>query len=297
MSDDAMACVRMFGRFDVIGAAGRPVVFPTERSRHLLAILLLGAGAPMPRARLIADLWEDGAESQLRHNLNTEIWRLRRALANAGENAAAWITPVGADLAFSAAARINVDVHRFDAHLAAAAATTAPADRSEALAKAVELYAGELAPSIYSDWCVVAREAYRGRYVAALEKLLNLRRLTGNGSGAIAVAKRILVEDPFLEHVHREVMRCHAVMGDRAAALRHFERLRNDLKRDLGVAPTRETCALYELLREDGDIEEQAPSRERLLSEHHDQLAAIQHRLLQTAHELGALIGEGAAGG
>ena len=82
---------RLFGRLEVWGRQGTRVEFLSERSKHLFAVLALQKGAPVSRDVLVARLWTDGSDERLRRNLSTEVWRLRCALVNAGENASRWI--------------------------------------------------------------------------------------------------------------------------------------------------------------------------------------------------------------
>ena len=281
--------VRLFGRFEVTTGMGHPVRFATERSRRLLALLVLGAGAPRSRERLTDALWDAGDETRVRHSLNTEVWRLRRALAEAGEDAADWISADGPDLAFRADGPVRADVLEFDASLKTAERAPDRAGRLTALTAAAALYAGELAPGVYADWCLLAREAYRGRFLAALEALLELHRDGRRWPAAIDCARRILAEDPFLEHVHRELMRCLALMGDRAAAIRHYEGLRVALRAELDVEPTPETRALRDLLKTDGELPGPPPPPLAAAPDHQAQLHKIRRGLLQAARELGAI--------
>jgi DNA-binding SARP family transcriptional activator len=66
---------------------------------------------------------------------------------------------------------------------------------------------------------------------------------------AIGWGHRLLVCDPFQEHVHRELMRAHHAKGDRPAALHQFDLCADFLRRELGVAPMPETVTLYQTMR------------------------------------------------
>lgn len=149
--------------------------------------------------------------------------------------------------------------------------------------EAVACYEGELAPGLYGDWCLLAREAYRGRYLQALEQLLELERDARRFAQAIDCAQAILKEDPLLEHVHRELMRCHVLMNDRAAALRHYDQLCRTLRAELNVEPTTETRALAHLLRSDGDLALVPPGPSMALPADAEEIRAIRRRLLHAA--------------
>src|SRR5207249_2495058 len=62
---------------------------------------------------------------------------------------------------------------------------------------------------------------------------------------ALAWGQRILEIEPLQEEVHREMIRIYLESGERALALRHYERCCELIEAELGVAPMEETRALY----------------------------------------------------
>jgi DNA-binding SARP family transcriptional activator len=65
----------------------------------------------------------------------------------------------------------------------------------------------------------------------------------------IALAERILTHDNCWERAYRFLMMAYARQGNRAAALRVFQRCSETLARELDVEPSPETIALAERLR------------------------------------------------
>jgi DNA-binding SARP family transcriptional activator len=70
--------------------------------------------------------------------------------------------------------------------------------------------------------------------------------------------RRILRCDRAHESTHQQMMRLYYLAGDRAAALRQYERCAAALHEELDVLPARRTVALYEQIRADR-LEESAP--------------------------------------
>ena len=66
---------------------------------------------------------------------------------------------------------------------------------------------------------------------------------------ALAAYLEVLLDDELQEHHHREVMRLHAMLGERGAALERFDRLKRVLRREVGLEPLPETLALAERIR------------------------------------------------
>lgn len=243
---------RLFGQLEVWGRHGTRVEFLSERSKHLFAVLALQKRAPVSRDVLVARLWNDGPAERLRRNLSTEVWRLRCALANAGENASQWINARPESLSLSANQQVWIDIEAFDQCIRAPSPQSIPSNSLATSETIEQLYRGDLLPELNYDWCLADREAYRGRFLACLETLLIAAKHRSDWGEAIRISRRILAEDSFLEHIHREIMHCYDMMGDRVAALRHYEKLQRVFRHELGVSPTRETTALFRRLRDDG---------------------------------------------
>ena len=76
--------------------------------------------------------------------------------------------------------------------------------------------------------------------------------LCGRGSHerAIGHARRRLALDPLNEAAHRRLIELYGASGERAAALAQYRECVRTLHRELGVAPTEETTALYRAVRE-----------------------------------------------
>jgi DNA-binding SARP family transcriptional activator len=278
---------RLFGRLELWGRHGTRVEFLSERSKHLFAVLALQKGAPVRRDVLVARLWADGPDERLRRNLSTEVWRLRCALANAGENASRWINARPEALSLSADEHVWIDIEAFDQRVRAASLQSI--NQPTTLESVERLYRGDLLIELEYDWCLAEREAYRSRFLACLEALLIAAKHRSDWGEAIRISRRILAEDSFLEHIHREIMHCYAMMGDRVAALRHYEKLQITFRQELGVSPTRDTTALYNRLREDegGQLDSIAPES-GVDGDLAHRLELIQKHLHQLTQEVGA---------
>ena len=62
---------------------------------------------------------------------------------------------------------------------------------------------------------------------------------------AVQTAEELVTLEPFRESGYRLLMQAHAANGNRAEALRAYERCRVLLKDELGVSPDVETEAVY----------------------------------------------------
>jgi len=289
-SPDSRAAIRLFGRLEAWGRNGQPIEFHSERSKQLLAALVLEKGVPVKRDVLVSSLWSKGEEERLRHNLSTEVWRLRRSLSEAGEDPSGWLCARAEALSYKRSKGIWVDIDFFDDVVAARRVKPDLSNSVEELVTMERVYRGDLLSGIPDEWCQLHRESYRRRFLVHLETLLAEAKGKQDWPGVIRISRRILAEDSFLEHAHREIMRGYAMMGDRPAALRHYENLCRDLQRELGVSPARDTKALCRLIRDDclqnlaADTSISAAPQEL-----QDRLQHIEQHLQQLAKDVGDL--------
>jgi DNA-binding SARP family transcriptional activator len=79
-----------------------------------------------------------------------------------------------------------------------------------------------------------------------LRRLLAQARATNHSEDVIGYADRYLRTDPDDEVIHEALMRSHVLLGNRTAALRHFQRYAEQLRQDLATQPSRRLRLLSE---------------------------------------------------
>lgn len=229
-----MLRVRLLGEL-ALEVDGGPLAPPSGHpARALLAWFALHPGMHS-RARLAGTLWPDVLDESARTSLRGALAALRRSLGSTGR--AALVTTreeVGL------APEVWVDARAFEEFAAGGR-----------LEEALELCRGELLPGLYDDWADEAREEHRARWAAALGAAADLAEERGDLELAVRRTREQARVDPLAEEAHRALIRRLDTAGDRAAALTAYARLRERLRRELGIAPSRETRALVERLRSD----------------------------------------------
>jgi DNA-binding SARP family transcriptional activator len=118
--------------------------------------------------------------------------------------------------------------------------------------RAADLYRGDLclAPDAQT---IIECERLRSRYLMVLAQLAEHYFLTGDYITALDYLWRLLKRDPYREDAHRLVMRCHVRLGQRAAALHHYEICVDILHAAFDAAPEAATVALFEQIRREPD--------------------------------------------
>ena len=207
------------------------------RQQAFLAYLLLHRHTPQSRQHLAFRFWPDASEAQAHTDLRNLLHKLRQALPEADR----FILSDSLTIQWRTDARYRLDVADFEAALVQASTRAA-------LAQATELYGGDLLPSCYDDWILAERERLRQMALDGLTRLVDLLEGERAYRTAIGYAKRLLGLDPLNETSYRSLMRLHAADGDRAGALRVFQRCTETLQANLAIEPSPATCELYQRL-------------------------------------------------
>ena len=225
----------------------------SPRLQSLLGYLILRSGAPQPRSHLAYLLWPASAADQARVNLRKLLLQLRRALPDYDQ----LIAEEGDLILWRPDIPVNLDVAALRQHLAAAQDNLVDA---RALKEIARLYTGPLLPLVYDDWVGSLRHELEGSVVQALGRLLRVLRHQGAYSEGVACAQQLVRLAPLEEQHYRRLMRFQAWSGDRVGAARTYQACLITLRKELAVAPSRETQALYAQLME-GQSMPAAPPR------------------------------------
>lgn len=238
-----MLTIHLLGEFSVTNA-GQPVTtFTADRPQALLAYLLLHRRAPQARRHVAFVLWPDSSEKQAQSNLRNLLHTLRGGLPEPER----FLDSNNLTLQWRADAPCLLDVAQFEDALRVAAAANGAA-ACQALIAAVDAYGGDLLPGNYDDWIVPLREELRRRYQEALQRLIQLLEAAGDYRAALRYGGRLLSHDPLDENGYVQLMRLHALSGDRAGIRRVYEQCVATLARELEVEPSEATRTAYEQL-------------------------------------------------
>ncbi len=199
---------------------------PRQKSLALL-IYLAVTGREHSRQKLMALLWPDFSESQARQALRTALADIRRAVG------ADHLLTDGETVAFNQAG-LWLDTQALE--------TGEPPAR---LAPFLEGFNLKDAPD-FDDWAAFERDHWLQFAVKRLRTQADAEEAQGQLATALETTRRVLTLDPLQETAHRQRMRLHYALGDRAAALQHYESVRELLSREMGVEPMAETRALYQ---------------------------------------------------
>jgi DNA-binding SARP family transcriptional activator/pimeloyl-ACP methyl ester carboxylesterase len=231
--------LKLFGGFHARLEPGLPLTLPTRKAQALLAYLALHPEPAPHRDSLAALLWPDRTDDQARASLRHAVYELRRALAGSSG-----VLRTEGDTVAVNVGLVDLDVAAFTRLL--------DEGTPEALAQAAALYRGDLLAGLnvaeepWEGWLREARERLREQAGDGLARLLTHQRKAEQLEAAVRTAGQLVALDPLQEPAHRTLMRLHAQLGQRAAALRQYQHCVGVLRSELGVEPEAETRQLYQ---------------------------------------------------
>ncbi len=218
-----------------------------RQGRLVLAYLVCERHRAVRREELAELLWGDRPPDSWTASLSAVVSRLRRLFTEARLDGADAIVSTAGSYQLVLPADAVVDLEELVGAVDEAEAATSTGDAptaGEAAARAESIAArGFLGDDC--DWVDRQRDVVRDLRVRAMTALSGAQLGAGSASRAVDAARDALALDELREASHRQLMRSLCAAGERAEALRVWERCRTTLVEELGVDPSPETEAVY----------------------------------------------------
>ncbi len=227
--------------------------FPGRQGRLVFAYLLAAQARPVPRDELAEALWGDEPPATWEKALSVLVSKLRALLTECGVDGSTHLTSAFGCYQLTLPAGTWIDVVAADEAATAAERALAAGELEQARADAATaetLARRTFLPGEDGRWVEDERAGLRETLVRALDCLAEVNRLSGDSAAAIRAAEELIVLDPFRETGYRRLMEAHVAAGNRAEALRVYERCRLLLAEELGAYPSPETESIYRSLLE-----------------------------------------------
>ena len=227
----------------------------TAKAKELFCYLLLHRDRSHSREILASLLWGDCSTSQSKKYFRQTLWQLQRTLHGHAPGKSARLLRVDDEsLRLDSQPRLWLDSAVFERAfipVRGVAGEQVSELQARGLQDAVSLYKGDLLEGHYQDWCLFHRERLQNIYTAMLDKLMGYCEVRRKFEEGMAHGELLLRQDQARERTYRRLIRLHYLAGDRAGALRQFQRCEAALQKELGVLPSRWTLELYNQVRRD----------------------------------------------
>ncbi|MFC5530721.1 response regulator [Cohnella yongneupensis] len=231
------APVRCLGTFETRGLDGQLMSWPTRKTEELFAYLIAYPDRLAGKWQLADLLWPEMDEERALHNVHNTVYRLKKALKEAG--LAVDVTHTNEGYRMQTPKGFS-DLERLRDVKGRLAAISDERDAAEAT-EAFGSYAGELFGGKDYPWSVgVAAEA-ASHHGALARMLAAWHREQGGGlDAAKEVLRAYLGLAPLDEEMNAALLRLYADGGEAGMFRRHYEGYSKLLADELGIAPAAE---------------------------------------------------------
>jgi predicted ATPase/DNA-binding SARP family transcriptional activator len=224
---------------------GRPLdggVWSYAKPRELLVFLAVHP-AGRTRDEIGRAIWAGASSAQVKNSFHVSLHHLRKTLGD-GE----WVVMDGDRYRLAPDVRFELDADRFER--GARAALQAELPEVERLRQARALYGGDfLEGEVVAPWHEEHRDRLRRLWVDVSLRLAAILEADGDDGAAALMYHEVAVREELNEEAQRGLMRTWSRTGNRARALRHYERLLAVLRDELDSEPEPETVAVYDGIR------------------------------------------------
>jgi TolB-like protein/DNA-binding SARP family transcriptional activator len=235
--------IHLVGAMRAVAPGGADFLPRGRKTRGLLAYLCLAQGERVSRNRLGGLLWDRSPDSQAKMSVRQSLSELNSIV----NRHVPGLVEIDRD-------NVRLDVRKcwVDALAILEASADATADTGNLVQPDGERLLQDLdgiTPS-FDHWLAAERTRFEDRVRKILEAELDrLIEQSAKPEVRAAAARRLINFEPTHESAVRRLMKAFAQMGDRAQAIREFERCRQALQSVLDMPPSKETVAVYEAIR------------------------------------------------
>lgn len=216
----------------------------TRRARDILCFIATSRHQRVAKDVLIDTFWPDDDPAVVEKNFHPTISHIRKALNSRQAFKQNFLIFRDGSYQLDPALSYRIDTEDFERAIAEAEIAKREKDNNKlraALEKANDLYQGDFMEGNYDNWVEDLRHYYQEQYWRVLGALAKLSFAEKRWTAAITFGERILGADPFREDIHRLILKTLAAQGKPAAVQKHFDRMAELMKNELGIAPAAET--------------------------------------------------------
>ncbi|ALG09165.1 AfsR/SARP family transcriptional regulator [Kibdelosporangium phytohabitans] len=236
---------RVLGPLDV-SVDWEPVQVGKNRQLTVLAVLLMEVNKTVTVGRLVEAVWSGCAPKTAAEQIQTCVWRLRRAFVAAGAGSGLIETTASGYSLRLAAGQIDTGV--FETWVREARAIAGAGDHAEAIAvyrKALRLFRGPVLAEVDSPIVRTAAAKWDERMLSVLEDCVELELASGTDSQLVDELTALVEQNPLRERLRWQLMLALHRNDRRADALAVYREGRAVMVGELGVEPGRKLQELH----------------------------------------------------
>jgi DNA-binding SARP family transcriptional activator len=252
---------------------------PHGQAWRALAYLAVNRRRPIPKDELAEALWGESLPSTWEAALRGVVKKVRDFLTTLGCDGPSCVRTAYGCYQLDLGDQVDFDIDRVNLAFSNAELSLGDGRTDDALSEAefATASSGVFLTGEDGAWVEAERIELARTHVRALEIVSEAARRTGRFARAIEAADEAIASDELNETAHRMLIDAHQASGDRAQALRAYDRCRTILSDQLGVDPSPATQDVHlRVLRAQGPED---VGRHSFPSDLHDDAASFVGRV------------------
>lgn len=218
-----------------------PESWRTVKVRDLLAYLV-HRGEPVSAPQILEDLWPQFDREKAMANFHTTLYQLRLRLRQA---TGADLVLYGGRCYFVKPGGYSADYHRYEKLITANFREELSADGVAHLERALGMYRGDYLADLDYEWVVQVQEHLKNLYLESRMVLARYYSKHNEINQAIGHLRSAQSLNPLQEEIYSLLMTAYAEKGDRPAIRETYQQLKDVLKEELGLEPSKSTTELF----------------------------------------------------
>jgi DNA-binding SARP family transcriptional activator len=238
--------IRLIGLIAIEEDGRPPKRLSSAQTQVAFARLIMERATGTDRDQLADTVWPDGLPDTWASALRSVVSRVRTFVSRDGDDAP--LVAQGRRYLLRMPDDITVDLELAESAVGEAIRALADGANSDAQrlsADALAYLREPFLPHHEGEWVEGVRDHVDELFGSALETASAAAAALGGDRDAVRFAEEAVRRAPLSESAHRCLMTAHAAGGNRAEALRAYQRLRQVLADELGIDPSPQTQAAY----------------------------------------------------
>ncbi|HCX03122.1 MAG TPA: hypothetical protein DHM42_01445 [Clostridiales bacterium] len=202
------------------------------------------------REKIAYTFWEGSSEDAAKYNLRYNLWSMNKIFKSSNKDEEAILEWNKNNLFLNNSYNVDIDIKKYGQELESDDLDL------KSLIKLKSLYKGEFLEGFYlkdsfsfNDWLFFEREKYQKKHVQVLENLLEIYKKEKNYDKSISILQEMLNLNSLDEGLYVDLVKIYLEKGDRANALKIYNKCVHVLRQELNISPKKSTQKLLKIIK------------------------------------------------
>jgi DNA-binding SARP family transcriptional activator len=202
------------------------------------------------REKIAYTFWEGSSEDAAKYNLRYNLWSMNKIFKSSNKDEEAILEWNKNNLFLNNSYNVDIDIKKYSQELESDDLDL------KSLIKLKSLYKGEFLEGFYlkdsfsfNDWLFFEREKYQKKHVQVLENLLEIYKKEKNYDKSISILQEMLNLNSLDEGLYVDLVKIYLEKGDRANALKIYNKCVHVLRQELNISPKKSTQKLLKIIK------------------------------------------------